>query len=158
MPISSMEIETYSRSFKAQHADVTAGKIDPAERPVVGARLQEVTRQLESLIGERCGELAAAEEAHKLAEEWIDVSLESVRIPTGTLHLIQQTIDEVSDIFVGLGYAVADGPEAELAYYNFDALNTPPTHPSRLESDTMYLDYGDPADEVLLRTQTSPLR
>ena len=103
-------------------------------------------------------ELAAAEEAERLSGEWIDVTLESVSIPTGSLHLIQQTIDEVSDIFVGLGYAVADGPEAELAYYNFDALNTPPTHPSRLESDTMYLDFGDPADEVLLRTQTSPVQ
>jgi phenylalanyl-tRNA synthetase alpha chain len=62
------------------------------------------------------------------------------------------------DIFVGLGYRVADGPEAELSWYNFDALNTPPTHPSRLESDTMYLDYGAADDEVLLRTQTSPVQ
>jgi phenylalanyl-tRNA synthetase alpha chain len=64
----------------------------------------------------------------------------------------------VVDIFVGLGYTVASGPEAELAWYNFDALNTPPTHPARLESDTMYLDWGDPTDEVLLRTQTSPVQ
>ena len=62
------------------------------------------------------------------------------------------------DIFNGLGYVMADGPEAELGWYNFDALNTPPTHPARLESDTLYLDYGDPADEVLLRTQTSPVQ
>jgi phenylalanyl-tRNA synthetase alpha chain len=74
------------------------------------------------------------------------------------MHLIQQTIDEIVDIFVGLGYQVADGPEAELGWYNFDALNTPPTHPSRLESDTMYLDYGEPGDELLLRTQTSPVQ
>jgi phenylalanyl-tRNA synthetase alpha chain len=74
------------------------------------------------------------------------------------MHLIQQTIDEIVDIFVGLGYLVADGPEAELGWYNFDALNTPPTHPSRLESDTMYLDYGEPGDELLLRTQTSPVQ
>jgi phenylalanyl-tRNA synthetase alpha chain len=74
------------------------------------------------------------------------------------LHLLQQTVDEIVDIFVGLGYRVADGPEAELAWYNFDALNTPPTHPSRLESDTVYLDYGAPEDEVLLRTQTSPVQ
>ena len=68
------------------------------------------------------------------------------------------TWSEIYDIFVGLGYRVADGPEAELAWYNFDALNTPPTHPSRLESDTVYLDYGEAGDEVLLRTQTSPVQ
>jgi phenylalanyl-tRNA synthetase alpha chain len=79
-------------------------------------------------------------------------------LQSATLHLLQQTIDEIVDIFVGLGYRVADGPEAELGWYNFDALNTPPTHPSRLESDTVYLDYGAPEDEVLLRTQTSPVQ
>jgi phenylalanyl-tRNA synthetase alpha chain len=72
--------------------------------------------------------------------------------------LIQQVIDEVCEIFVGLGYQVAEGPEAEIGWYNFDALNTPATHPSRAESDTMYLDFGDPADEALLRTQTSPMQ
>jgi phenylalanyl-tRNA synthetase alpha chain len=84
--------------------------------------------------------------------------LERIRFPSGSLHLVQQTIDEIVDIFVGLGYQVASGPEAELAYYNFDALNTPPSHPSRWESDTMYLDWGAPEDEVLLRTQTSPVQ
>ncbi|HSL26087.1 MAG TPA: phenylalanine--tRNA ligase subunit alpha, partial [Acidimicrobiia bacterium] len=79
-------------------------------------------------------------------------------LPEGTEHLIQQTIDAVCDIFIGMGYRVAEGPEAELAWYNFDALNTPATHPARLETDTLYLDYGDPADEMLLRTHTSPMQ
>ena len=76
----------------------------------------------------------------------------------GTEHLITRTIDEVCDIFISLGYTIQTGPEVETAYYNFDALNTPLTHPSRFESDTLYVDYGDPADEVLLRAHTSPMQ
>ncbi len=134
------------------------GQLDASEKPVVGARLKDVTTELQRLLNERRGVLEAEEEERRLIDEKIDVTLESVRFPKGSLHLIQQTIDEAVDIFVGLGYQMASGPEAELAWYNFDALNTPATHPSRLESDTMYLDYGDPADEVLLRTHTSPVQ
>ncbi|MCO6502163.1 MAG: phenylalanine--tRNA ligase subunit alpha [Acidimicrobiales bacterium] len=132
--------------------------LDPEERPRVGARLNEVTNEIRRLIDERRDELQAAEDASRLAEDSFDVTLESVRLPAGSRHLIHQVIDEVVDIFIGLGYRVAEGPEAELAWYNFDALNTPKTHPARLESDTMYLDWGDPDDEVLLRTQTSPVQ
>ncbi|HEU4914960.1 MAG TPA: phenylalanine--tRNA ligase subunit alpha [Acidimicrobiia bacterium] len=134
------------------------GGLDPAERPIVGARLNEVTEQIQSLVEKRRAALEVEDEALLLAQDRIDVTLESYVLPDATTHVLQQTIDEIVDIFVGLGYRVADGPEAELAWYNFDALNTPPTHPSRLESDTVYLDYGDPADEVLLRTQTSPVQ
>lgn len=134
------------------------GQLDASEKPVVGARLKDVTTELQRLLNERRVVLEAEEEERRLIDEKIDVTLESVRFPKGSLHLIQQTIDEAVDIFVGLGYQMASGPEAELAWYNFDALNTPATHPSRLESDTMYLDYGDPADEVLLRTHTSPVQ
>jgi phenylalanyl-tRNA synthetase alpha chain len=134
------------------------GSLDSEERPRVGARLREVTEQIQAMLAARRSELEVEDEARRLGEERIDVTLESYVFPRGSLHLIQQTIDEIVDIFVGLGYQVADGPEAELGWYNFDALNTPPTHPSRLESDTMYLDYGEPGDELLLRTQTSPVQ
>jgi phenylalanyl-tRNA synthetase alpha chain len=134
------------------------GGLDPAERPVVGARLNEVTESIQGQVAQRRIALELIEERSRLTDDAIDVTLEAVTFPRGSSHLIQQTIDEVVDIFVGLGYRVADGPEAELAWYNFDALNTPPTHPSRLESDTVYLDYGAPEDEVLLRTQTSPVQ
>jgi len=134
------------------------GSLEPSERPRVGAKLQEVTGVITELLAARREELERGEEAARLREEAIDVTLEAVTFPRGSIHLIQQTIDEVVDIFVGLGYQVADGPEAELAWYNFDALNTPPTHPARLESDTMYLDWGDSEDEVLLRVHTSPVQ
>jgi len=134
------------------------GGLDSEERPRVGIRLKEVTEQIHTLLAARRSVLEVEDEARRLSDDSIDVTLESYGFPRGSLHLIQQTIDEIVDIFVGLGYLVADGPEAELGWYNFDALNTPPTHPARLESDTMYLDYGDPSDELLLRTQTSPVQ
>ena len=134
------------------------GSLDPDERPAVGVALQAATRAIEAMVAARRAILEAEEEAKRLSGDTIDVTLEAISLPQGSLHLIQQTIDEVVDIFVGLGYQMASGPEAELAYYNFDALNTPATHPSRLESDTMYLDFGDPADEVLLRVHTSPVQ
>lgn len=132
--------------------------LDPVDRPVVGARLNEVTTELQQLISNRRQHLESLDEAERLKDDGIDVTLKAFTFPRGAVHIIQQTIDEVVDIFVGLGYTVASGPEAELAYYNFDALNTPVTHPSRLETDTMYLEWGKPEDEVLLRTHTSPVQ
>lgn len=134
------------------------GGLDDDLKPKVGAKLNEATARINRLIAARQGELEEIEEEHRLREESIDVTLESIRYPAGSLHIVQQTIDEICDIFIGLGYQVVGGPEAELAYYNFDALNTPATHPSRWEQDTMYLDWGAPEDEVLLRTHTSPVQ
>ncbi len=134
------------------------GSIANELKPVVGSKLNEVSKGLEAMLAARAKTLVAEEESHRLRAETIDVSVPYSKVPSGYMHLVQQTIDEVVDIFVGLGYQVADGPEAELAYYNFDALNTPQSHPSRWESDTMYLDWGDPQDQVLLRTHTSPVQ
>lgn len=134
------------------------GKLDPDQRPTVGAKLHEVTAAVTGVLEEKRRSLEILEANIRLQAERVDVTLPGVTYPVGYLHLIQQTTDEIIDIFTAIGYQVTDGPEAELAWYNFDALNTPPTHPSRLESDTMYLDYGDPADELLLRTQTSPVQ
>lgn len=134
------------------------GQIDDDLKPKVGAKLNEASGRITDLLATRRAELETIEEERRLREEAIDVTLESVSYQTGALHLVQQTIDEICDIFVGLGYQVVGGPEAELAYYNFDALNTPATHPSRWEQDTMYLDWGAPEDEVLLRTHTSPVQ
>jgi len=146
------------RSSRLGEVRKAMGSLPAEDRPRVGAKLQEVTRLINELLAERRQQLEEGEEARRLRQEAIDVTLPSVVFPRGSVHVIQQTIDEVVDIFVGLGYQVADGPEAELAWYNFDALNTPPTHPARLESDTMYLDWGAPEDEVLLRVHTSPVQ
>jgi phenylalanyl-tRNA synthetase alpha chain len=132
--------------------------LPPADRPAAGARINQVAAELNRLLGERRLVLERAESNRLLEAEWLDVTLAGYTMREGGAHLIHQTIEEVCEIFIGMGYQVADGPEAELGWYNFDALNTPPTHPSRFETDTLYLDYGDPRDEVLLRTHTSPMQ
>ncbi|MFB3098961.1 MAG: phenylalanine--tRNA ligase subunit alpha, partial [Acidimicrobiia bacterium] len=106
----------------------------------------------------RRAELERAAHAEALSSDGVDVTLPGRAPKRGTIHIIQQAMDEVVDIFVALGYTVATGPEAETEYYNFTALNFPPAHPTRLESDTLYLDYGDVPEEILLRTHTSPMQ
>jgi phenylalanyl-tRNA synthetase alpha chain len=157
------DLETVEASLLGKDSAVgrvrqSMGQIEDDLKPKVGAKLNEASSQIQNLLARKRSELDAIEEEQRLRVEAIDVTLESLRLPSASLHLVQRTIDEVVDIFVGLGYQVAAGPEAELAYYNFDALNTPATHPSRWEQDTMYLDWGAPDDEVLLRTHTSPVQ
>jgi phenylalanyl-tRNA synthetase alpha chain len=134
------------------------GSIDAGAKAKVGAKLNEASGRIGELLAHKRVDLEASEEEQRLKDEAIDVTLESLRFPAGAIHLVQQTIDEICDIFVGLGYQVVGGPEAELAYYSFDALNTPASHPSRWEQDTMYLDWGDPEDEINLRPHTSPVQ
>ncbi len=134
------------------------GKLPPAERPKVGKAIQEARRVLAKLVDTQRRRLETESERLTLASDRVDVSLSALEYPEGYTHLITSTIEEVCDIFIGLGYRVVGGPEAESGLYNFDALNTPLTHPSRLESDTLYLDWGNPADEILLRTHTSPMQ
>ncbi len=153
-----VEADLLGKDSSIGHVSRSMGELAPEDRPKVGAKLNEANAKIQDLLHAKRNQLEEGEEELRLAEEAIDVTLEAVTFPRGSLHIIQETIDEVVDIFVGLGYRVADGPEAELGWYNFDALNTPPSHPSRWESDTMYLDWGDPHDEVLLRTHTSPVQ
>jgi phenylalanyl-tRNA synthetase alpha chain len=156
--LDALETELLGRHSAIAEARRQLGKMAVADRPAAGAHLNEITAAVTALLKTRRTELEHVEADRLLSTDGVDVTLEAWRIPQGTEHLIGQTIQEICDIFVGLGYRVAEGPEAELGWYNFDALNTPPTHPARLESDTLYLDYGDPADEILLRTQTSPMQ
>lgn len=153
-----LDAELLGRRSALADVQRSIGRLSPDEKPAAGRAVQSARARLEQIIADRRSELERAAANALLADDRVDVTLEGLRLPQGSLHLIQQTIDEICEIFVGLGYRVAEGPEAELAWYNFDALNTPPNHPSRAESDTLYLDYGDPADEMLLRTQTSPMQ
>jgi len=126
----------------------------PAEqRPVVGKLGNVVRVELEALVDSREKELTSEALQASLAGDRIDVTLPGVPLPLGHEHLITKTIREVEDIFVGLGYQVADGPEIETDYYNFTALNTPDDHPARSLQDTFYVD-----EHLLLRTQTSPVQ
>ena len=139
-------------------------QLPPEVRPVVGRYGNMVRAELEQRIEERGARLASAALSRSLAEERIDVTLPGQPFLAGHEHLISQTIREVEDIFVGLGYAVAEGPEVELDYYNFTALNTPEDHPARSLHDTFFVEapagWQGPAGAypVLLRTHTSPVQ
>lgn len=132
--------------------------VEPDERSRLGRRISEVAAAIESAIDARREELAAVERVARLAGDGLDLSLPGRVPPRGAAHLVMQVWEEIVDIFTSIGYTVASGPEVETAHYNFDLLNTPPTHPARLESDTLYVDYGDDPEGVLLRTQTSPVQ
>ena len=124
------------------------------ERGTVGRAANEARKALEAAIEARAAELEAAELDAKLATDVIDVTLPgSPAVKPGRVHLLTATRREIEDIFLGLGFRVMEGPETELVYYNFDALNFDETHPSRQATDTFYI-----SDEVLLRVHTSPMQ
>jgi phenylalanyl-tRNA synthetase alpha chain len=156
--LESLDAELLGKKSKLTELQRSIGSLPNDEKPRVGQAIQAARARLSELIGSRRSELEMAAADALLAGDRVDVTLEAYRLAVGSRHLIQQTIDEVCDIFAGLGYLVAEGPEAEIGWYNFDALNTPLTHPSRAESDTMYLEFDAGDDESLLRTQTSPMQ
>jgi phenylalanyl-tRNA synthetase alpha chain len=139
--------------------------LDAGERPAVGKLGNDVRDALESALGERQSALAAGALEQRLTAEALDVTLPGRRHVPGRQHLINRVVREITDIFVGLGYQVAEGPDVELDYYNFTALNTPADHPARTASDTFYVEDLSGAkaavageSDVLLRTQTSPVQ
>ncbi|MFP5332152.1 MAG: phenylalanine--tRNA ligase subunit alpha [Acidimicrobiia bacterium] len=156
--LADVEAELVGRRSLLSEIQRSIGSMSPEERPAAGRAIQEAKERLSSLLETRRTVLERQAAGALLADDRVDVTLRRYEIARGSLHLIQQTIEEVCEIFIGLGYDVAEGPEAETGWYNFDALNTPPTHPARAESDTMYLYYEVADDESLLRTQTSPMQ
>ena len=129
------------------------GGITPEERPVIGSLVNEVRDELENLIEEREMEFKTAEIKRKLEHEKIDVTMPGKKVNLGSVHPITQIIKDMEEIFIGMGYEIADGPEVELATYNFDKLNTPQDHPARDIQDTFYV-----TDDIVLRSQTSPVQ
>ncbi len=127
-------------------------ELPPEQRPEVGKVGNLVRKALEDRLEERHQSLQTTELVHGLAKDRIDVTLPGWYSPLGHLHLVMQTLREIEDIFLGMGYEVADGPEIETEYYNFEALNTPADHPARSLHDTFFVSPG-----VLLRTHTSPI-
>jgi phenylalanyl-tRNA synthetase alpha chain len=129
-------------------------QLQPSERAATGKAANQARRALEEAFERRGHELAARELEQKLIEDRVDVTLPGDPQPAlGRLHLLTQTRREIEDVVIGLGFNVAEGPEVETVYYNFDALNHAPTHPARGRSDTFYVN-----DDVVLRTHTSPVQ
>ena len=131
------------------------GKLSPEERPVMGQLANAVRAEIEGKLEERKTAIDAAVLEAKLAAESIDVTIPGDAVELGHQHPMNMVLQEIKDIFVGLGYQVVDGPEVELASYNFTRLNIEEGHPSRDRSDTFYFTDDD---AVLLRTQTSPMQ
>lgn len=153
-----VEAETVGKQSPIAAARRGLGALDPSERRDAGRRINDLAAELSELIELKRSDLTSGEQAARLEADAVDVTLPGRKPPRGTHHLITGVMDEIVDIFVSLGYTVATGPEAETEYYNFTALNFPYAHPSRLETDTLYLDYGSVPEEVLLRTHTSPMQ
>lgn len=129
------------------------GALSAEERPVIGQLANVVRNHIEEQIATKTSEIKALDTQRKLAFQAIDVTMPSGFERQGTLHPINVVSDEMKDLFIGMGYTVADGPEVEFDYYNFEALNIPDSHPARDTQDTFYI-----IDNMLLRSQTSSVQ
>ena len=154
------ELEALRVRYLGKKGELTAvlkmmGKLTPEERPVMGQVANAVRAEIEEKLEQAKTAVAARAMETRLAAEAIDVTIPGQPVAMGHQHPMNMVLQEIKDIFVGMGYQVVDGPEVELASYNFTRLNIEEGHPSRDRSDTFYF---DDKDEVLLRTQTSPMQ
>ncbi|MBY6271002.1 MAG: phenylalanine--tRNA ligase subunit alpha [Caldibacillus debilis] len=129
------------------------GKLPKEERPVVGAYANEVRETIQRAIEEKMNQLEKEQMERELAEETVDVTLPGRPVRQAGRHPLIQIIEEIEDLFIGMGYRIAEGPEVETDYYNFEALNLPKGHPARDMQDSFYI-----SEEILLRTHTSPVQ
>jgi phenylalanyl-tRNA synthetase alpha chain len=129
------------------------GSLSAEERPVVGQMVNDVRKQLEEKIQNTRSELIRKEQEKNIAQEAIDVTMPGTILRTGKKHPLTQVLDEIKEVFIGMGYEIAEGPEVELDYYNFEALNIPKNHPARDTQDSFYIN-----ENVVLRSQTSPVQ
>lgn len=129
------------------------GKLSAEERPVIGQLANEIRKDIEDTIANKSAEIKKAAQEKRLAEETLDVTMPGTLPQIGYKHPLSIVLDEIKDIFMGMGFDIAEGPEVEYDYYNFEALNIPKDHPARDTQDTFYIN-----DNIVLRTQTSPVQ
>lgn len=152
------ELQELKVKYLGKKGEVTSmlkglGGMAPEERPIFGQKVNALREELEKSMERREREVKERMMEQRLQKEKIDVTMPGKNIELGSVHPITQVIQEVEEIFLGMGYSIADGPEVETAIYNFDKLNTPLDHPARDLQDTFYI-----TDDVILRTQTSPVQ
>ena len=145
-------VEELRVKYAGKKGELTAilkqmGKLSPEERPVIGQLANEVRSYIESAIETKKAELTEEKLQKTLEEEKIDVTLPSNTEPLGHKHPLSVVLDEIKEIFVGMGFEIVEGPEVEYDYYNFEALNIPKDHPARDTQDTFYI-----TDNIVLRT------
>ena len=154
------QLEDLRVRFLGKKGELTAvlkqmGKLSPEERPVMGQLANAVRAEIEEMLEKQKAAAQAAALEAKLASEALDVTIPGKPVVLGHAHPMNQVLQQIKDLFVGMGYQIVDGPEVELADYNFTKLNIEEGHPSRDRSDTFYFTDDD---SVLLRTQTSPMQ
>ena len=157
---SAAELDSLRVQYLGKKGELTAvlkmmGKLSAEERPAMGQLANEVRSALEAAIEAAAGKLEAQALEQRLKDEALDVTIPGCEVKLGHKHPMYLALDELKDIFIGMGFTVLDGPEVELAEYNFDKLNAEEGHPSRDWSDTFYFDAGS---RVMLRSQTSPMQ
>ena len=152
------ELENLRIKYLGKKGELTAvlrgmGALSAEERPLVGKIANEVREFIEAKLESAKEQVETAMSAQKLKEEKIDVTMPGNKNMAGRLHPTAQVLEEIKDIFIGLGFEIAEGPDVELDYYNFEALNIPKNHPARDTQDTFYIN-----ENTVLRTQTSPMQ
>ena len=158
------EIETSDRleeiriQYLGKKGELTAvlrgmGKVSPEERPLIGQLANEVRAEIEAALAKKEEEKSKKELENRLLSEKIDVTVPGTPCTPGHRHPLAQTEEMLREIFIGMGFSIAEGPEVEYDYYNFEALNLPKNHPARDTQDTFYI-----TDNILLRSQTSPVQ
>ena len=155
---SQQELEAARVKFLGKKGELTGilrgmGKLSAEERPVIGQLANEVRAQIEQAIEKAQQDMAQRLIAAKLEKEQIDVTMPGQKVLLGKQHPLNTVLHELYDIFTGMGFSIAEGPEVEYDYYNFEALNIPKNHPARDTQDTFYIN-----DNIVLRTQTSPMQ
>ena len=155
---SQQKLEAARVKFLGKKGELTGilrgmGKLSAEERPVIGQLANEVRAQIEQAIEKAQQDIAQRLIAAKLEKEQIDVTMPGQKVLLGKQHPLNTVLHELYDIFTGMGFSIAEGPEVEYDYYNFEALNIPKNHPARDTQDTFYIN-----DNIVLRTQTSPMQ
>lgn len=152
------ELDNLRVKYLGKKGELTAilkqmGGLSAEERPLIGQLANEVRENIEKYIEEKQGALRSVLLIEQLKREKLDVTMPGVKKEIGNNHPLTIVLDEIKEIFLGMGFDIADGPEIELDYYNFEALNLPKDHPARDTQDTFYI-----SENILLRTQTSPVQ
>ncbi|MNO67788.1 Phenylalanine--tRNA ligase alpha subunit [compost metagenome] len=154
----SQDMETLRVKYLGKKGELTGilrgmGGLSAEERPLIGKLANEVRAEIEAKIDEILTVIKEKEKNAKLESEVIDITMPGKKAVIGKRHPLDLTLESMKEIFISMGFTIEDGPEVELDYYNFEALNIPKNHPARSEQDTFYIN-----DSLVLRTQTSPVQ
>ena len=152
------DLDTVRVKFLGKKGELTAilkgmKNVAPEERPIIGQLVNDVRAAVETALEQQSELIERAAMDAKLKSETLDVTMPGEEVTLGHKHPLTKVLDEIKDIFIGLGFQIAEGPEVELDHYNFEALNIPKDHPARDTQDTFYI-----SDNVVLRTQTSGMQ